>query len=65
MPDDAERFSVSSSSSSSFPRFEDHSAMNLEAGVIREKRDAAAVEGDLGECRLMILFLVRGCEVGT
>ena len=77
MPDEAERFSVSSaaassSSSSSFPRFEGHSPMNSEAGGSggggggggREKRDATG-EGDQGECRLMIPFLFRGCEVGT
>ena len=76
MPDEAERFSVSSAaaaSSSSFPRFEGHAATNSEAtggGVGgssggREKRDATG-EGDQGECRLMIPFLVlRGCEVGT
>ena len=78
MPDEAERFSVSSaaaaSSSSSFPRFEGHAATNSEAtggdggsggSGGREKRDATG-EGDQGECRLMIPFLVlRGCEVGT
>ena len=49
MPDDAV-----SSSSSSFPRFEGHSAMNLEAGGgggggTREKREATGGEGDQGE----------------
>ena len=46
MPDDAV-----SSSSSSFPRFEGHSAMNLEAGGggSREKREATGGEGDQGE----------------
>ena len=59
MADDAaERFS-------SFPRLEGHFPMNLEAGgggSSREKRDAAAAEGDQGECshcRRVIPFLIR------